>query len=186
MSCCLLLLPAASWSHRFTQVSPTWSEASLTENWVFMTWDEFAPMWRNSKRFWDGGGVTFAHEVGHYLGLMHTHAGTTPCEGDGLTKADAIPDTPVNLQTAQWAAQNGLAVQLARWCSYFRTGKKPDPKELLPFNSCKVDVLAIDNVFNLLSYSPDACSMLVSPNQIARMQWAIAKFRPKMMATYAV
>ena len=119
-------------------------------------------------------------------GLMHTHEGATPCEGDGLQKADSVPDTPVNLQTVQWAVEKGLAVQLARWCGEFRTGKKPNPKALLPFNSCKQDKMTIDNVFNILSYLPDPCCMLLTPNQVARMQWSIAKFRPKMMAAYAV
>lgn len=170
----------------FMRPSTSWSENVAAENWIFLTWDEFSPMVRNSKRFWDGGGVTFAHELGHYLGLMHTHEGAAPCEGDGVGKADAVPDTPVNEQTIQWASQNGLAVQLSRWCTQFRGGKQPDPKELLVFNSCQQDSLTIDNVFNLLSYLPDQCCMLITANQIARLQWAIAKFRPKMMAAYAV
>jgi hypothetical protein len=170
----------------FARPSPTWSETAAAENWISITWDEFSPMARNSKRFWDGGGVTVAHELGHYLGLMHTHEGSAPCEGDGLTKADFVPDTPVNKQTIQWASTNGLAVQLSRWCTQFRSGKQPNPKELLVFNSCVQDPLAIDNVFNLLSYLPDQCCMMLSPNQIARLQWAIARFRPKMMAAYAI
>lgn len=170
----------------FTRPSASWSEASTGENWVFITWDMFAPSVRNALRFWDGGAVTLAHEFGHYLGLMHTHEGAVACEGDGIEKADSVPDTPVNLQTIQWAAKEGLAVSLARWCGEFRTGKKPAPKELLRFNSCKLDPLAIDNVFNLLSYLPDQCCMLMTPNQIARLQWAVARFRPKMMALYAV
>lgn len=169
----------------YTRPSPTWSENKWDENWVTISWDMFSPTVRNGWRFWDGGAVTLAHEFGHYLGLMHTHEGSKPCEGDGLGKADSVPDTPVNLQTVQWAADNGLAVQLARWCSQFRTGKKPDPKDLLVFNSCKLDVYTIDNVFNLLSYLPDQCCMLLTPNQIARLQWSIAKFRPKMMAAHA-
>lgn len=170
----------------FSRPSNTWTESSAAENWIFITWDAFSPMVRNSKRFWDGGGITFAHELGHYLGLMHTHEGAAPCEGDGLSKADAVPDTPVNLQTIQWASKIGLAVQLSRWCTQFREGKEPNPKELLVFNSCAQDPMAIDNVFNLLSYLPDQCCMLLTANQIARLQWAIARFRPKMMAAYAV
>lgn len=171
---------------RFQRPSPTWSEDAVSENWITISWDEFTPAARNSMRFWNGGGITVAHELGHYLGLMHTHEGAVPCEGDGLTKADAVPDTPVNLQTAQWAATNGLAVKLSRWCTQFRQGKKPMPKELLAFKSCKQDYLAIDNVFNLLSYLPDQCCMMLTANQIARLQWAVARFRPKMMARYAI
>jgi hypothetical protein len=169
----------------FTRPSPTWREGLSEENWVFITWDMFAPSVKNAWRFWDGGGVTLAHELGHYLGLMHTHEGATPCEGDGLTKADSVPDTPVNLQTEQWAASEGLAVQLAKWCAQFRNSKAPNPKDLLVFNSCKKDD-TVDNVFNLLSYLPDACCMVLTPNQIARLQWATTRFRPKMMAQFAV
>eukprot|EP00878_Enallax_costatus_P008301 GHUV01008678.1.p1 GENE.GHUV01008678.1~~GHUV01008678.1.p1 ORF type:complete len:306 (+),score=26.08 GHUV01008678.1:518-1435(+) len=168
----------------FARPSPTWKEGLSEENWVYISWDQFAPSVKNAWRFWDGGGVTLAHELGHYLGLMHTHEGSTPCEGDGLTKADSVPDTPVNLQTEQWAAQNGLGVQLSKWCSEFRNSRSPSATALLPFNSCKTDN-TIDNVFNLMSYLPDACCMILSPNQIARLQWATTNFRPKMMAQFA-
>eukprot|EP00882_Tetradesmus_deserticola_P002360 GHRQ01002518.1.p1 GENE.GHRQ01002518.1~~GHRQ01002518.1.p1 ORF type:complete len:685 (+),score=199.38 GHRQ01002518.1:243-2297(+) len=169
----------------FTQASATWREGLSEENWIVMTWDFFAPEVANSKRFWDGGAVTLAHELGHYLGVMHTHEGAEPCEGEGLDKADAVPDTPVNRQVEQWAAENNLAASLASWCSDFRNGKQPQPKDLLQYNSCKMDGTT-DNVFNLMSYLPNACNMMLSPNQVARLQWAVATFRPKMMAAYAV
>lgn len=169
----------------FRHPSPTWSEDAVDQNWLFITWDQFSPMVKNDWRFWNGGGVTLAHELGHYLGLMHTHEGDTTCAGNGFDKADAVPDTPVNKQTVQWAAENGLAVKLAKWCSEFRGGKKPSPAKLFMFNSCKQDAYTIDNVFNMLSYLPDACCMMLSPNQIARLQWAVAAFRPKMMRKYA-
>jgi hypothetical protein len=41
-------------------------------------------------------------------------------------------------------------------------------------------------VFNLMSYLPNVCNMMLSPNQVARLQWAVATFRPKMMAAYFV
>lgn len=107
------------------------------------------------------------------------------CEGDGIALGDAVPDTPVNKQTVQWAADKGLAPALARWCSEFRIGKKPQIKQLFAFSSCEQDA-NIDNVFNVESYLPDSCCMMFSPNQIARLHWAIASFRPKMMAAYAV
>lgn len=168
----------------FMQASPTWREGLSEENWVVVTWDMFAPTVKNAWRFWNGGAVTVAHELGHYLGLMHTHEGATPCEGDGLTKADAVPDTPVNLQTEQWAYQNGLAMQLAKWCAEFRNSKSPSSRDLLQFNSCK-KVNTVDNVFNIMSYVPDACCMIFTENQVARLQWAITNFRPKLMAKFA-
>lgn len=117
-------------------------------------------------------------------GLMHTHEGTKPCDGNGINKADAVPDTPVNMQTDVWASQhNGLAT-LTGWCSDFRIGKKPPVDELSVFNSCNSPG-SMDNVFNVMSYTPDPCTLYFTPNQIARMQWAIASFRPKMMQEHA-
>jgi len=168
----------------FTEASPTWQEGLSEENFIFVTWDMFSPNVKNALRFWNGGAITVAHELGHYLGLMHTHAGA-PCEGDGLTKADAVPDTPVNMQTVQWAASRGLAAELARWCASFRNGQAPSTETLLKFRTCPQDPLRIDNVFNLLSYLPDSCSVILSPNQVARLQWATAMFRPKLVAAYA-
>jgi hypothetical protein len=79
---------------------------------------------------------------------MHTHEGATACEGEGLTKADAVPDTPVNRQVEQWAAENNLAATLAGWCSDFRNGKQPQPRALLDYSSCKADGTT-DNVSGL-------------------------------------
>ena len=165
----------------FAQPSKTWSEDAVTENWMFLSWDQFSTAVMN-KPPWNGGAVTFAHEVGHYVGLMHTHQGG--CAGDEETAADAVPDTPLNENIAAWAGPRRLT-KLAAWCTAFRNGKQPDPKDLLQFNSCE-SPYGVDNVFNLLSYLPDECCMLLTTNQIARMQWAIAKFRPKMMTKYAV
>lgn len=132
-----------------------------------------------------GGAVTLAHEFGHYLGLMHTHEGSAPCDGDGFEKADAVPDTPVNLDVNQYAGQNNLLVNLTTWCSDFRTGNKPSPSKLLVFNSCSKPN-RVDNVFNLLSYTPDPCCMILTENQVARLQWSTASFRPKMVEAYQV
>jgi hypothetical protein len=166
----------------FANPSKTWTEDAITENWMYINYDQFDPAAKNSAKRFEGGAVTFAHEVGHYVGLMHTHEGG--CAGDEETAADAVPDTPLNENTAAWAGDN-LMFDLAKWCYMFRRGKQPDPRFLLQFNSCK-SPNGVDNVFNLLSYLPDTCCMLLTTNQIARMQWAIAEFRPKMMAKYAV
>jgi hypothetical protein len=116
---------------------------------------------------------------------MHTHEGAAPCDGDGLSKADAVPDTPVNLETNSFADSEGLLPRLTGWCTDFRNGKKPDPKEVLQYNSCKVPG-RVDNIWNVMSYSPDACCMMITPNQIARLQWAIATFRPQMVQAFGV
>jgi hypothetical protein len=51
------------WFAASASPSATWSEAAPDENWLFITWDMMNPKARNAARFWDGGGVTFAHEV---------------------------------------------------------------------------------------------------------------------------
>lgn len=169
----------------FSEPSETWKEGKSDENWVFINWDLFNPSGKNSERFWDGGAAALAHELGHYLGLMHTHEGASPCDGDGITKADAVPDTPVNKETNSFADDKGLLPRLSGWCSDFRNGKSPNPAEILPFNSCEVPG-RVDNIWNVMSYAPDACCMMFTPNQIARLQWAIASFRPKLMQAHKV
>lgn len=148
-----------------------------------INYDQFAVSRANSRRFNEAGGITFAHELGHYLGLMHTHEGECSGEGEGPNLADAVPDTPFNKNIASSASPKMLS-ELAAWCTSFRKGKGPDPKSLLQFNSCG-EPGGVDNVFNVLSYLPDECCMLLTDNQIARMQWVVAKYRPKMMAKYA-
>jgi hypothetical protein len=138
---------------------------------------------------------------------MHTHEsseGSSECDANGLAKGDAVPDTPANRQVDAWAAEQNLLAALTGWCSDFRVGNAPKAAELLQFRSCaasskqlaeekaavaaapsKIAEAKIDNVWNVMSYSPDPCSMMFSPNQVARMQWAIATFRPKMMQQHA-
>lgn len=169
----------------FAVPSKTWAEGVAAENWITMSWDMFNPATNNAARFWDGGGVTLAHELGHYLGLMHTHEGAAPCDGNGLARSDAVPDTPQNQRVDSWAAGKGQLATLAGWCSDFRKGKAPQAAELATFNSCNVPG-TVDNVLNVMSYLPDACCMVFTPNQVARLQWATASFRPKMLAAFRV
>jgi hypothetical protein len=143
-------------------------------------------------------------QLGHFLGLMHTHElseGASECDANGLAKGDAVPDTPANRQVDAWAAEQNLLATLTGWCSDFRVGNAPKAAELLQFRSCATDSkqqkaaagaaadqageVFIDNVWNVMSYSPDPCSMVFSPNQVARMQWAVATFRPKTMRQHA-
>jgi hypothetical protein len=141
---------------------------------------------------------------------MHTHEsseGSTECDANGITKGDAVPDTPANRQVDAWAAAQNLLATLTGWCSDFRVGNAPKATELVQFRSCagdskqqagekaavaaaaaaagKAENVFIDNVWNVMSYSPDPCSMMFSPNQVARMQWAIATFRPKTVRQHA-
>lgn len=165
-----------------------WKEGDAGQNWMWLVWDLFDPRIANSPRFNDRGGVTLAHELGHALGMMHTHEGTTDstCATEGsLVAGDAVPDTPVNQDIETYAAKENLFNSLAGWCTDFRKGAAPKLEELMPFNSCP-PAEKTDNVFNMMSYVPDQCYMVVTANQIARMQWAVATFRPKFMAANAV
>lgn len=76
----------------------------------------------------------------------------------------------------------------------FREGQEPRPqmRELTGFSSCPTvnperaagDVV-VDNVFNMMSYLPDACCMAMSRGQIIRMQDMIMRYRPGMVARHA-
>lgn len=160
-------------------------------------YDEFSPIIRNHWRFWDAGACTVAHELGHYLGLRHTHQ--DDCAGNGVEAADAVPDTPANMEF--WAYAHSvpaehLNMQLAEWCTAFREGQNPRPQvqDLMKFDSCpSVNVeavpqgdLVVDNVFNLLSYLPDACCMVLTRGQVARLHEMIVQYRPGLIAARSV
>lgn len=164
--------------------SPSWTEDNIGLNWVHITYEYISPAHLNSPDRDDGGAATLAHEFGHYLGLRHTHEGE--CEGDGVALADAVPDTPRNKDVQQFAGEIGLSRALGRFCSNWRQGKPTDVSVLRRFNSCNrpgVDV--VDNVFNIMSYMPDSCFFMFTENQVARLQWAMVTYRPKLMARYA-
>uniref|UniRef100_A0A383VX07 Uncharacterized protein n=1 Tax=Tetradesmus obliquus TaxID=3088 RepID=A0A383VX07_TETOB len=181
------------WFAASAKPSPTWSEDASDENWLFISWDMMNPKAHNSARFWDGGGATFAHECGHYLGLMHTHESAQPCD---MLGADDVADTPPNQQIDAYADAAGNLAALSGWCSEFRTGGQPAAADLAAFRSCKVQegsssngsvdgATVLDNIWNLQSYVPDACYMLLTPNQVERMHWAITTYRPKLVAAHA-
>jgi hypothetical protein len=160
-----------------------WSEDELKGNWITMTYDYISPDEKNHEEKWDGGAATLGHELGHYLGLRHTH------EGDcGTSEGDAVGDTPPNLEIESYARQEGMFSKLAGWCARYRTGKQPDPMQLMAFNSCPDSGGEghVDNVFNIESYLPDECVMMFTEQQVARMQAVIAEHRPKMMERYSV
>jgi hypothetical protein len=165
------------------QASPTWTEANNPmENWIHILYEYFSGDWNNNAEVWDGGAATLGHELGHYLGLRHTHE--DECRGDGFSATDAVPDTPMNKDIDGYGSSD--RAELATFCTNWRTGKGVDPQVLRRFSSCpRRNRDEIDNVFNIMSYLPDQCNMLFTENQVARLQWAIAKFRPLMMARYA-
>lgn len=83
---------------------------------------------------------------------------------------------------------------IINWCIAFRSGDNPNPAALLKFKPCPGSApptasglqSPIQNIFNLMSYSYDACRMGLTKNQVARLQWAIMTYRPNLMRKYAV
>jgi hypothetical protein len=166
--------------------SATWSEDNLEENWVYLPYDYFSQDEKNHEDRWDAGAATLAHMLGHYLGLQHTFQGG--CSGDGLQQGDGVPDTPMNKDIQEYTAQQrGKLADLAMFCANWRRGRPYDIRILQSFNSCPRGTnksAVVDNLFNIASYVPDACAMVFTPNQVARMQWSIANHRPQLMARH--
>lgn len=86
-----------------------------------------------------------------------------------------------------------LNQQLAEWCTAFREGDMPRPQvhELLRYESCPsvnegIEGGVVDNVFNLLSYLPDACCMVMSQGQVVRLHEMVVQYRPGMVAARSV
>ncbi|KAF6255611.1 hypothetical protein COO60DRAFT_195781 [Scenedesmus sp. NREL 46B-D3] len=171
----------------------TWREGTSTMNWVWLRWTQLDPADDNRQGRWQAGGAALAHELGHYLGLMHTHEGE--CAGDMAMLGDDVPDTAPNMLLEDFGAVLGpvdLALELQTWCTGFRDGALPAVADLAQYNSCPAPPPGqhatdpqIDAVFNMMSYVPPACVMLLTPGQVARLQRAIQQHRPLMMAAYA-
>lgn len=89
-------------------------------------------------------GRTATHEIGHYLGLLHTFEGfSSTCKGNG----DFCDDTPSMSESTSFSLKN---------CDESKTD-----------NFCGSDSIMIDN---FLDYSPDACMNLFTKCQKNRMR----------------
>ncbi|MBC6996155.1 hypothetical protein H9S92_18435, partial [Lewinella lacunae] len=120
-------------------------------------------------------GNTFAHEVGHYLGLYHTH-GKTNCEvTDELvngvqcnSRGDNVCDTPAdpNLQ-----GPNCSVYLVNTNCVY--VGNSTDANGQL-FNP---------NPRNIMSYSRHSCRDFFSPQQLARAAFYAANARNNLVCS---
>lgn len=99
-------------------------------------------------------GLVAAHEMGHYLGLLHTFESAD--NPSGLACADPgdyIADTPT---------QDG-------------------PHHACPAQTDTCPALAgIDDVANFMNYSTDACMEHFTPQQVERMIEATERFRPNL------
>lgn len=92
-------------------------------------------------------GSTLAHEIGHYMGLMHTHGGSSDELVDGSncsTEGDWICDTP---------ADPGLSGLVDTACMY--TGTQLDANNQ-PYQP---------DVTNIMSYSRKVCRTSFTPTQ---------------------
>jgi hypothetical protein len=127
---------------------------------------------------------------------MHIHEGG--CDGATPGVGDAVPDTSVSqllsdLEDAE--PPLNLHQELQTWCTGFRDGAQPLVKDLKKFNSCPkprrgrqhAADAAMDNVFNLMAYVPEACYIgALTPGQIERLRSMVVRFRPRMMDAFKV
>ena len=95
---------------------------------------------------------TLAHEIGHYLGLSHTHAyGDELVDGSNCaTAGDRICDTP---------ADPNLSGNVTSDCQYIGTERDANGQLYMP------------DPLNLMSYSRKACRDIFTPGQAAMMDY---------------
>lgn len=98
----------------------------------------------------DGAGRTLTHEIGHYLGLLHTFEGG--CAGTGSGAGDFCADTPPVAGT-------------------FTNANCPANG-----NSCNESPNVIDQWENYMDYSRGSCQSMFSINQKSRMHAVITGY----------
>lgn len=108
-------------------------------------------------------GSTFAHELGHYFNLYHTHEtalGTEVVDGSNCTAAgDYICDTPADPRLSTATNVNTIS------CVYTGTSTDTNGDSYTPETD------------NLMSYTGKHCRYEVSAGQNARMLFALNNFR---------
>ena len=136
------------------------------------------------------GTTTLAHELGHSLGLQHTHLAKLPCVAEGNEDCADCWQEPVSrtLTNPVWCLANvGLkkcAVNADGLCD---TPGEPNLSGHVT-SGCVVDWNSgVDNTdnwsaqwtpmaFNIMSYAREACRGLFSPGQIAIMLATVPSF----------
>ena len=108
------------------------------------------------------GGRTLIHEMGHFLGLLHTFEKTGKCNMDG----DYVNDTPPSKYPTSLQAS----------CSSSTT---PDINNLCPSGQ-RIPGAHVDTS-NYMDYAADACINHFTVGQVRRMIQAVNKYRPKLL-----
>lgn len=116
---------------------------------------------------WNNLGVTITHEMGHALGLYHTFF----IQNDADTTANGCP------------VNNDCSLEGDLCCD-------TDPHKVSPSFSCKTDDinpctgnLYGDIVRNYMDYSDQACQVMFSADQIARMRAALEGPRASLLTS---
>jgi len=108
---------------------------------------------------------TFSHEIGHYFDLYHTHEpafGLECVDGSNCTSAgDLLCDTP---------ADPLLGFSNVSGCEYIGSAR----------DSCNNEPYAPDPA-NIMSYSPQSCTDIFTPDQYARARATLENFRPELI-----
>ncbi len=108
------------------------------------------------KKEFSKNGPTLAHELGHFLGLLHTHEPALGLEfvnGSNCSQAgDQVCDTP---------ADPNLGITGLNGCTYEGNVLDPNGEPYKPSPS------------NLMSYAPDRCQFFFTEGQAERMQFFI-------------
>lgn len=118
--------------------------------WRFKARDRFIIM----KKDCSTDGSTLAHEIGHFLGLLHTHEtanGRELVDGSNcMVAGDLVCDTP---------ADPNLGLTGLNGCSYQGTYTDANGQIYSP------------NSANVMSYAPSRCQNRFTPGQVERMQF---------------
>ncbi len=106
-------------------------------------------------------GSTLAHEMGHYLGLYHTHTSSFGSEAvngsDCATEGDLICDTPADPNLSGDVDNDG--------CIYEGTSTDENGDTYIP---------AVDN---LLSYTSKVCRIKFTEEQMTKLLWTLQNER---------
>lgn len=112
-------------------------------------------------------GSTLAHEMGHYLGLYHTHTSTFGNEAvdgsDCATQGDLICDTPADPNLSGDVNNDG--------CIYEGTSLDENGQTYTP------------SVTNLMSYTSKECRYEVTEEQLSKALWTLQNQRTYLNCT---